>query len=69
MSDFLRAFERGPDGSWTCLAKATYVHSEGRIQVMPGTRFTPGTSIMGVDLVAWLERQLQQIVPPSAAKN
>jgi hypothetical protein len=59
MVDFLNAFERSADGSWTCVSKAVYANSEGRIQVMPGTRFTSGTSFMGVDLVEWLERQLE----------
>ena len=57
MTDFLRAFQRGEDGSWTCITKAVYADREARIQVMPGTRFTPGTTLMGVDLVEWLERQ------------
>jgi hypothetical protein len=35
---------------------------------MPGTRFTSGTSFMGVDLVEWLERQLE-LASRTAAKT
>jgi hypothetical protein len=58
MEVFLRSFARNPDGSWTCIAPATLVHPQGRIQVTQGTRFFPGTSFMGIDLAAWLETQL-----------
>jgi len=66
MNEFLRAFKRSDDGSWTCTAKAVYVGTEGHIQVTPGTRFTPGTSFMGVDLVEWLERQREIVLRRAA---
>jgi hypothetical protein len=55
MQDFHRAFNRNPDGSWTCIAPATLTHPGGRIQVTEGSRFYPGTAFMGVDIARWLE--------------
>lgn len=60
MQDFIKAFFRHPDGTWTCIAPATLDHPKGRIQVAQGTHFTRGTSFMGVDLVEWLEKQYQR---------
>ena len=55
MRDFLRGFRRNADGSWTCVSRAAYSGTDGNILVTPGTTFSPGTRILGVDLVAWLE--------------
>ena len=63
MDEFLRNFVREPDGSWVCVRPAETVLDGDRIQVAPGSRFTPGTRFMGIDLAQWLEaqhRQLQQ---------
>ncbi len=68
MTEFLKAFQRNQDGSWTCVTRAVYVDREARIQVTPGTTFTRGTSIMGVDLVEWLERQRETVSRRSAAR-
>lgn len=57
MKDFIKAFRRNADGSWTCIAPATLNGPGGRIQVTPGTTVAPGTIFMGVELVAWLESQ------------
>jgi hypothetical protein len=57
MEDFFNCFRRGPSGTWLCLASATIEHPKGRIQVTPGTSFSPGTSFMGVDIAAWLDEQ------------
>jgi len=56
--DFRRAFCKGDDGSWKCVEPATLDTPGGRIQVAAGTTFYPGTRFMGFDLVAWLERRL-----------
>jgi hypothetical protein len=57
MENFLRSFRREASGTWTCLAAATIDHPKGRIQVTPGSCFSPGTNFMGVDLAAWLDEQ------------
>ena len=64
MTDFLKGFRRNDDGSWTCVARASYSGNDGTIQVMPGTIFTPGTSFLGVDLVGWLEMLERNANPP-----
>jgi hypothetical protein len=53
--EVLRAFNRDAGGAWHCTAPVTIEHPMGRIQVAAGTRFTRGTSFMGVDLAAWLD--------------
>ena len=55
MQEFYRAFRRHSDGSWSCVAPATLAHPAGRIQVAEGTRFFPGRSFMGIDVVRLLE--------------
>jgi hypothetical protein len=50
-------FTRNADGSWTCTEATTLAHPAGRIQVTEGSRFYPGTSFMGIDVVGWLEVQ------------
>ena len=57
MKDFIKAFRRNPDGSWSCVAPATFEGPNGRIQVTPGSTFAPGTKFMNVDVAAWLEEQ------------
>jgi hypothetical protein len=57
--DLNKAFRRNPDGSWTCVALATLNGPNGRIQVTPGTTFAPGTTFMGVELVAWLDKHVR----------
>jgi hypothetical protein len=60
VQNFIKAFFRHPDGTWTCIAPATLDHPKGRIQVAQGTHFTRGTSFMGIDLVEWLEKQYER---------
>ena len=55
MRDFVQNFVRDADGGWTCIAPATLQLDGGRIQVTPGTRFTPGTHFMNVDVAKLLE--------------
>jgi hypothetical protein len=57
VEDFFDSFARDSNGVWTCLVAATIEHPKGRIQVTPGSRFSPGTNFMGVDLAAWLDEQ------------
>ena len=57
MRNFIKHFVREPDGAWTCVEPATLKLDGGRIQVTPGTRFTPGTKFMNVDLVRLLEEE------------
>ena len=61
MQDFFPAFMRNADGSWTCVAAATLAHAAGRIQVAEGTRFYPGTTFMGIDLVRLLEDERRRL--------
>ena len=61
MEQFVQAFRRNADGSWTCVAAATLEGPEGRIQVAPGATFYPGTRFMNVDLAQWLERASRHI--------
>lgn len=64
MTNFLKGFRRNDDGSWTCVAKASYSGHDGTIQVTPGTTFAPGTTFLGVDLVGWLEMLDRQANAP-----
>jgi hypothetical protein len=57
MHNFIKAFERLPNGAWRCVAPATINGPHGRIQVTEGSTFTPGTAYMGVDLAKLLEEQ------------
>jgi hypothetical protein len=54
MKDVSQAFRRNTDGSWVCIVPATLDLPIGRIQVVPGTTFTKGTTFMGADVVEWL---------------
>ncbi len=49
------AFARDQHGAWTCLHSVEFDGPGGRIQLSSGTRLTPGTIFMGVDLPAWLD--------------
>src|SRR5688572_218105 len=58
---FAKHFDRQADGSWLCTSAAELVTPRGRLHVSAGTRFAPGTSFMGVDIVAWLEAETRSI--------
>jgi hypothetical protein len=58
MSELLRAFRREANGTWVCVEPATFDGPNGRVQVTPGTAFTPGSTFMGADLAKWLDEQL-----------
>ena len=55
MRDLRKDFVRDRDGAWVCVQATELVLPSGRIQVAVGTRFTPGTRFMGVDLARLLE--------------
>ena len=57
MEQFIRHFRREGEGTWVCVEHATLSLPQGRVQVSPGTRFTPGTTFMNVDLSQMLEEQ------------
>jgi hypothetical protein len=60
MKVFIKGFRRNADGSWECIAPATVVGPNGRIEVTPGAKFFPGTPFKGVDLATWLDRQAEK---------
>ena len=60
MKNFIRHFERGADGMWTCVSSADLQTVQGRVQVTSGTRLAPGTLFMGIDLVGMLEDELHK---------
>jgi hypothetical protein len=55
MKDLDKDFRRDRDGAWVCVNPTELVLPSGRIQVAVGTRFTPGTRFMGVDIARLLE--------------
>jgi len=57
VQNFAEGFVREEDGGWLCIAPATLDLPTGRIQVAVGTRVTPGTHFMGVDLARLLEEK------------
>jgi hypothetical protein len=60
MDEFLDSFVRNPDGSWTCYREGRLEGPVALIRVTPGSTFAPGTTFWGVDLAAWLEREMQK---------
>jgi hypothetical protein len=57
MENFIEAFRRNVDGSWSCIRDVTLNGPNGRIQVTAGATFCPGSSFMGVDLARFLDVQ------------
>jgi hypothetical protein len=60
VDQFIKAFQRNADGSWTCVAPATIDGPNGRIQVARGHTFAHGRKYMGVDLAKWLDDQAEK---------
>ena len=59
MQKFIKHFVRERQGVWSCV-EAVEVHlPHGRIQVSPGTRFTLGSTFMGVEVAQLLEEQYE----------
>ena len=65
MEEFVKHFNLTSTGSWECISFAEIDGPNGRIQVTPGSRFTRGTSFMGVDLAEWLEEEYKKGKPRS----
>jgi hypothetical protein len=65
MEDFIDAFNRNADGSWSCIRDVTLHGPGGRIQVPAGKVFQRGMSYMGVDLAGFLEAQARSRIPPA----
>ena len=55
MENFISAFKRNADGSWSCIQDVTLNGPNGRIQVLAGATFARGTMFMGVDLARFLD--------------
>lgn len=61
MENFIKHFVRESNGAWRCVSAAELETDFGRLQVTEGARFTPGTILMNVDIVKWLEEELERI--------
>jgi hypothetical protein len=57
MENFIKHFVREGQGLWVCVEPAEISLPQGRVQVTPGTRFTPGFKFMGVELARLLEEE------------
>jgi hypothetical protein len=60
MKNFIKHFRREGVGVWVCMAPATLILPQGRIQVAAGSRFTLGTTFMNVELASLLEAEYQR---------
>ena len=69
LKDFIKNFEREPGGAWNCITPAEITTIMGRIKVAPGTRFTPGTVFMAVDIVRLLEENYTGRVRPLTSNS
>ncbi|MFC1926853.1 hypothetical protein ACFLWV_03795 [Chloroflexota bacterium] len=49
------AFQKNPDGSWSCVRPVTISGPSGQIQIGPGMSFNRGVLFMGVDLATLLD--------------
>ena len=54
--EILRAFERGPSGTWTCVAPATISTPDGTVHAEPGMAFTFGQRLGPLDVAEYLEQ-------------
>jgi hypothetical protein len=69
MENFIDAFKRNADGSWSCIRDVTLNGPSGRIQVLAGTTFHRGKIFMGVDLASFLETQSGSSAPAEELKS
>lgn len=60
VNHFIKHFVRERNGAWNCIEPAELMLPSGRVQVTAGSRFTPGTNFMGIDLAALLEEQYRK---------
>jgi hypothetical protein len=56
MQEFVKHFVRSKDGSWTCIKPAKFRVDLGVLEVKLGERFGHGDIVMGVEIVALLDR-------------
>jgi hypothetical protein len=61
--NFIKHFVRKKPGVWCCRKAAELELQQGRIQVTPGTRFTLGSTFMGVELAKLLEDEYKKSQP------
>ena len=67
MEHFIKRFRRDGLGVWTCVSPAEFNLPMGRVQVAVMTRFTRGTTFMGVDVAQVLDDEYErQRAAPSA---
>ena len=59
MDRFIKHFIREAPGVWKCIEPADLLLPQGRVQVTAGTRFTPGSKFMGVELARRLEEHYE----------
>ena len=59
MDQFIKHFIREAPGVWTCIEPADLLLPQGRVQVTAGTRLTPGSKFMGVELARLLEEHYE----------
>lgn len=57
---FFKCFRRAGNGVWICVIPAEVVLPQGRVQIVPGTVLTKGTTFMGIDMVKLLEDQTKE---------
>ena len=69
MDDLATAFRRNPDGSWSCLAPVTIEGPNCAIHIEPGSTFSPGTRVEGLDVAAWIEERASRDVWRSLAHS
>jgi hypothetical protein len=54
--EFLDRFQRQPDGVWCCTKPIKIEGPRGAFTIKQGTRFSPGGSLLGLDLAKELDR-------------
>jgi hypothetical protein len=55
MFDFMQAFRRNADGSWTCVEPITLVRSSGPVHFSQGATFRPESMFMGIRVAKYLD--------------
>ncbi len=63
MFDFMHAFRRNADGSWTCVEPITLVQPSGPVQFTQGATFRPESMFMGIKVAKFLD-ELAKYPPP-----
>jgi hypothetical protein len=58
--DLVNHFERIASGKWTCIKQIDFATTRGRVHIAPGTTFTVGTNLFGIDMAFLLEREYER---------